>query len=119
MMNCGACLNCKNGFEAICLSRGRPVLSKAEASDDGATSEIPRLMEPAARNCPCGAPVPKRRRYCDHCRTEQRRETWRESQSRQRCRTVEDLPPGRAYGRPGGPSDYADAFPCAAGGGGG
>ena len=32
----------------------------------------------------CRAPVPKRRRYCDSCRAELRRQTWRVSQTRHR-----------------------------------
>ena len=80
---CGGCLNCRNGFAGLCVNvprvRPRPsVLSFPDPAEGKTCNE-------------CGSPVAKGRRYCDECRRERRRQTWRESQDRRRCRIVEEV----------------------------
>ncbi len=79
---CGTCLNCRNGFAALCLKprgRSRPAMLRWPGASHGNSCNL------------CGAALPKRRRYCNICRTERRRQTWRRSQDQRRSRLAEGV----------------------------
>lgn len=60
-----ACPTCRARIDQQCTTSGGFV-------------RIPHKSRLVSRRCPCGA-IPKgRARYCETCRVERRRETWRE-----------------------------------------
>ena len=71
---CGRCLNCRNGYPWLCLTRPRMK-----------RMPHPVPVSPIGKRCnQCSQPVPKGRRLCEECRVERRRATWHESQNRRR-----------------------------------
>ena len=84
---CGHCLNCRNGYPQLCLERRQKSWPKARAEYDSD-------MTLSGKWCnACGASVPKGRRFCDACRDERRRETWRKSQNTRRDKMHKERPP--------------------------
>lgn len=65
---CGECENCRRGFPGICFSIGRRTNAPALPAERG------------GRACPvCGLGLAPRRRFCDECRDEKRRASWRKA----------------------------------------
>ena len=56
------------------LPAKRPRPQEQTDQDDQVASE----PEQTARQCPCGAPLPRHRQYCDECRRQNRRESKRQ-----------------------------------------
>jgi hypothetical protein len=58
------------------------VAETCKTSGGGVTK--PHASRLASRVCPCGAPLEKHKNYCDPCRAEARRYTWRLYASKRR-----------------------------------
>ena len=108
---CGRRLNCRNGFPWMRMKRRRTrkPIPQIVPDDDGERPPFGNVCNG------CGETVPKRRRYCDPCRTERRRATWRGSQNRRRRRLAGIAAPWEAQEAVARSSGVAEASSCPVG----